>query len=43
VGDWTVNWGFAYRTTGGTIRTPNDWGTSIPKQMKKWLERNLPH
>ena len=43
VGDWSVNWGFAYRTIGGTIQTPNDWGTSIPKQMKAWLERNLPH
>lgn len=42
VGDWHVNWGFAYRTIGGTIRTPNDWGCSIPKQMKAWLERNLP-
>lgn len=43
VGDWSVNWGFAYRTISGTIQTPNDWGTSIPKQMKAWLERNLPH
>ena len=42
VGDWSVNWGIAYRTIGGTIRTPNDWGVSIPQQMKNWLERNLP-
>lgn len=43
VGNWSVNWGLAYRSIGGTIRTPNDWGCSIPKQMKAWIERNLPH
>ena len=43
VGNWNVNWGLAYRSIGGTVRTPNDWGCSIPKQMKAWIERNLPH
>lgn len=42
VGDWNVNWGFAYRSTGGTIMTPNDWACHPPKRMMEYLERNLP-